>query len=574
MVLMPIDQMFTFKMGGPAGFGIKSVGLTFSKIATRSGYWTYDYSEYPSLIRGGHNVVQVTIGDEPVHFTTKHTNFLIALNQETVDLHKHEFVAGSGVLFDGMSGIKPDSLENVDRFDVPLVQLARDAGGSDVMRNTVAMGASLAMLGGDMEIFKQLIAEEFGDKKQDIIEANHKAAQAGYDYAKEHYGDKIKQILPKKEVIEEKVVFTANEAAAMGAIAAGMGFAAIYPMTPTSNILHTLAPQQEKYGFVYKQPEDEISAIVMALGAANTGVRSMVATSGGGFALMSEAYGMAGITETPIVIFEGMRGGPATGLPTWTEQGDLRFVLHAHQSDFPRIVLAAGDTQETFELTLKAFNLAEKYQTPVLILLDKIICEDNQSYKPFDYSGYSVNRGKYVHDFDSNFKRYSLSDDGISPRSRLGSGNYFITNADEHDEYGFANEESDNRNEQMRKRMKKLATCATEDMEAPVLYGPDDADITLVSWGSNKGAILEALKDLPNTNYLHITWMNPFPAEAVRERLSKAKYLINIEQNYTAQMGGLIREKTGIEILDNLLRYDGRPIYPEEIIEKVKSVAT
>ena len=569
---MPIDQLFTFKMGGPAGFGIKSVGLAFSKVATRSGYWTYDYSEYPSLIRGGHNMVQVTIGTEPVHFTTRHTNFLMALNQETVEFYKSELAPGSGILFDGMSGIKPESLEGVDAFDVPLVQIARDAGGEDVMRNTVAMGAALALLGGDLEIFKVLISEEFGDKKKDVIEGNHKAAQAGYDYAKEHYKDKIKEVLKKQAKVEEKIVLTANEAAAFGAVAAGLGLVAIYPMTPTSNILHILAPLQEKYGFVYKQPEDEIAAILMAIGAANTGLRTMVATSGGGFALMSEAYGLAGLTETPVVIIEGMRGGPATGLPTWTEQGDLRFVLHAHQSDFPRIVLAAGDGEEMFHLTMRAFNLAEKYQTPVVILMDKIICEDNQSYKPFEYGEYSVNRGKFVPGKQEDFKRYQLSDDGVSPRSRFGSGNFFIANADEHDEYGFASEEGENRNKQMNKRMKKLATCRAEDMQAPVLYGPEEAEVTLVSWGSNKGAILEAMKDLPNVNYLHITWMNPFPAEAVAERLNKANYLINIEQNYTAQMGGLIRERTGVAILDNLLKYDGRPIYPEEIIEKVREV--
>jgi len=298
----------------------------------------------------------------------------------------------------------------------------------------------------------------------------------------------------------------------------------------------------------------------------------MVATSGGGFALMSEAYGLAGITETPVVIIEGMRGAPATGLPTWTEQGDLRFVLHASHGDFLRIVLAPGDAQEAFYMTLKAFNLAEKYQTPVVVISDKMTLESDQSYAPFTYDDYQVDRGKLTYEVRQDYKRYQVTEDGISERTGAGTGNFFIANADEHDEYGYANEDTENRNRQMDKRMAKLETCATQDMEEPKLYGPEEAEVTIVSWGSNKGSILEAMKELPNVNYLHLSWINPFPVDAVKERLLKAKYLLNIECNFTAQMGGIVAEKTGVRILDNLLKYDGRPIYPEEIVEKVKSI--
>jgi 2-oxoglutarate ferredoxin oxidoreductase subunit alpha len=570
---MPIEKVFTIKIGGQAGQGIKSAGLEVAKVATRSGYFTYDYSEYPSLIRGGHNSMQIGIDTEPVLAPTKHTNLLIALNQETINLHHQELVDDGGVLFDAEQKLDTSKVKNgVNIFPVPLVKLAREAGGSDLMSNTVAVGAAMALLSGSMEHFKDLLAEEFADKPPEVVQLNHKAAIAGFEFASKNFKDKIKEVLKPRGAVEPKMVVNANDTVALGAIGAGLQFAAIYPMTPTSNILHVLAPLQEEYGFVYKQPEDEISAINMALGAAFAGARSMVATSGGGFALMIEGYGLAGIAELPVVIIEGMRGAPATGMPTWTEQGDLRMVLHAHQGDFPRIVLAAGDAEEAFHLTMKAFNLAEKYQTPVLLLVDKLICEDGQSYLPFDVSGYKIDRGKFSMEKMAGFKRFKMSDDGISLRSAAGTGNHIMANSDEHDEEGWSTEDAEMRIKQMNKRMQKLITCEQQDMEAPQLFGPDDADVTIVSWGSNKGSILQALKDFPNVNYLHMTWMNPFPAAAVRARLEKARYLLGMECNYSGQLMGLIREKTGIDIVDKHFRYDGRPIFPEDVRDKLNNI--
>jgi 2-oxoglutarate ferredoxin oxidoreductase subunit alpha len=267
-----------------------------------------------------------------------------------------------------------------------------------------------------------------------------------------------------------------------------------------------------------------------------------------------------------------MRGGPSTGLPTWNEQGDLWLALHAHQGNIPNIVLAAGDPEEAFHLTTQAFNLADKYQTPVLILLDKSICEDDQSCPPFDTTGYQIDKGKLATQTADNYQRYLPTDDGISPRAFPGSGNFFIANSDEHDPTGYSDESAQNRRQQMAKRMRKLETCAQNDMPPPKIFGPENADITIVSWGSNKGSILEALKSLPNVNFLYLNWLNPFPAKDVHDRLSKAKYILNIECNYTAQMAGLIRQKTGIAVSDNLLKFDGRPIYPEEIIDKINSI--
>ncbi len=556
-----------------AGQGIKASGILLARFASRSGYNIFTHVEYPSIIRGGHNVMQVNISKGNVAATQSKIDFLIALNQETIDKHLEELTPGAGLLFDSDKKLNTDNVpETVHLCPIPLAQFAKEAGGSDILINTVALGAVVGIMGGDLNIMFKLIEDEFGDKGEKIVASDKKAAQLGYDFALKNFGHKFTNPLEPAEKGEHKMVLNGNEAAALGAIAAGMQFAAIYPMSPISNILHVLARHQEEFNYIYKQPEDEIAAMNMAIGAAFAGARSMVATSGGGFSLMAETYGLAGITETPLVIIEGMRGAPATGLPTWSEQSDLRLVLHAHQGDFPRIVLTPGDTKEVFYTTMQAFNLAEKYQTTVVVLIDKDLCESDQNYPYFDYSDYKIDRGKFTMEPTPNYKRYADSEDGISVRSAAGVGNFFIANSDEHDEYGYSSEEIDNRNTQMRKRMRKLETCAREDMEEPVLHGPENADITIISWGSTKGAILQAIEKYDNVNFIQVKWMNPFPTQALTRMLEKAKYTISAELNYGAHFTGLLREKTGFVVDDTLLKYDGRPFYPKEIQNKIEEV--
>lgn len=568
---MTNPNIFTVKIGGQAGQGIKAAGLMLAKVATRAGFYIYNHIEYPSLIRGGHNVMQVNISQEPIGAPRQTSNFLIALNQESINLHFDKLAPGSGILYD--SDDKLD-LSKVSRetilFPVPLAKLAQESGGDELCINTVALGVLIGLLNGRLSTLKNLTDEEFTNKGPQVIKINQQAAEVGYKYTLKNFADKIKKVLTPDKPTPPKMIVTGNEAVALGAIAAGVQFAAIYPMSPISNILHVLAANQEKFGFIFKQPEDEIAAINMAIGASFAGARSMVATSGGGFCLMTEGLGLSGMTETPLVIIEGMRGGPATGLATWSEQGDLRFTLHAHQGEFPRIVLAPGDAQEAFYLTMKAFNLADKYQMPVIVLLDKNLCENDQSFEVFDYSHYQINRGKFTWEKIPQYQRYQISSDGISLRTIPGSGNFLIANSDEHDEVGYSTEEIEERNTQMQKRMQKLEACAKNDLPAPQLFGPEDANLTIVSWGSNKGNILAALKHFENVNFLHLTWLSPFPSEAVKKILSKSHSIIDVECNYSGQLTGLVREKTGIEVSDKLLKYDGRPIYPEEIVEKIK----
>jgi 2-oxoglutarate ferredoxin oxidoreductase subunit alpha len=339
-----------------------------------------------------------------------------------------------------------------------------------------------------------------------------------------------------------------------------------------------MAEHAESYGIVVKHAEDEISVVNMAIGAGHMGVRSMCATSGGGFALMNEGYGLAAITETPVLIVLVQRPGPATGLPTWTGQGDLQYALHAAQGEFPRFVLAPGDVSEAFYMTAEALNVAEEYQSPVLLLSDKQLAESHETVPPFDQSKIEIRRGKCVTQRQLNaqkdFKRYDVSvEDGVSPRSFPGmKAGIFIANSDEHDEKGFTEESSENAIAMFQKRQRKFEDFKSK-MSQPKLVGDKNADVTFVFWGSVKGAVQEAMKKLKEykttTNHLQITWLSPFPSETVLKILNASKRVLLVENNMDGQLGQLIREQTGFEIKEKILKYDGRPFFPEEIIEYI-----
>ncbi|MCX6784275.1 MAG: 2-oxoacid:acceptor oxidoreductase subunit alpha [candidate division WWE3 bacterium] len=564
------QNIYTIKIGGEAGQGIKSTGLIFAKLATRSGYHIYTHTEYGSLIKGGHNMMQINISKDSVTAPRLATDFLIAFNQETINRYGGELASGSQIVIDIDRKLDLTKIaKEVVVCQAPLSRLAREIGSNELIANMVALGVTAALLGGDLTILKEVIFKNFSGGE---VAGDLKAAQLGYDYATKNFSKNLGTVLTSVKDAPQRMVVNGNEALALGAIAGGLQFAAIYPMTPITGLLSVLASLQNEYGFIYKQPEDEIAAINMAIGASYAGARALTATSGGGFCLMTEGLGLAAMAETPLVIIEGMRPGPATCLPTWTSQGDLQFVLHAHQGEFPRIVLAAGDVTEAFNLTKQALDLASKYQTPVILLVDKTLCENDHSVAAAAMEDFAGLNSLSTVPVDTNYQRYAVTDSGISPRALPGSGNFFVTNSDEHNEIGFSSEEALNHVAQTKKRQQKEITCAKEDMPDPELLGPKDADVTLVSWGSNKGAIIETLKNFDNVNFLHLTWLSPFPVEAVCDILSRSKHIIDVECNYTAQLAALIREKTGIEISDQFLKYDGRPIYPEEITAKIDSV--
>jgi len=566
---------FTWKIGGEAGYGIMTAGLVFAKVFSRIGYNIFTTNDFPSLIRGGHNTFTVRISTQPVQAYTSKVNLLIAFNKETIILHKNELAENGAVVYDEKIQLELPEKNNKNFFAVPILDTAQKAGEAKVMMNLVAVGASLALLGNNFTVLSELIGDIFKKKGEKIIKSNIEAAKAGYDYIKQKYRPMYN--FPKLAEIDNMLI-NGNEALSLGAIKAGCKFVSMYPMTPSSPILQFMAEHQNEHHILVKQTEDEISAINMAIGASFAGVRAMTATSGGGFSLMVEALGLAGMTETPIVIVNGQRPGPATGLPTKTEQGDLRFVTHAAQGEFPRIILAPGDVEECFYETIRAFNLAEKYQCPVIILTDKYLADNMKTTKKFDYGlkieRYSMTNVLKKLNTQEFFKRYYFTETGISPRVLPGQADgMHLSAGDEHNETGFLIDDSDARMKMMDKRFKKLEELKNE-LPQPKLHGPTDAQTTIISWGSTKGQVLEAMemlrKDKITVNFLHFMYIHPFPSEKAKEVLDKAKTKIIVEQNKTAQLAGIIREHTGIAIEHKILKYDGMPFVSNELYKKIK----
>lgn len=571
-------------IGGEAGFGIMTTGAMMSKIFTRLGLSAVDYVEYPSLIRGGHNAYYVRGSDVEIFSQKRPVDILVAFNRESIDLHKEELSENAVILYDAAEVKVTEGEFGATRraISVPWLEMAKKQGASKFQINTVSIGASLALFYDDYSIVQQLIDEMFGRKGEKVVAENVNLSKGGFDFVKDQIKENYLVKIEKRE--QQSILVYGAEAAALGAIKAGVKFVAIYPMTPTTNILSSIVHSALKYNIVVKEPEDEIAGINMAIGASFAGVRSMTATAGGGFALMTEGLGLAAQTETPLVIIEGMRPGPATGMPTWTDQGDVRTVLHAAQGEFPRIVMAPGDHLELISDVMHAFNLADKYQLQVIVLTDKYLLEGHKTYKNADFravvDGYKIDRGKLLSDEEAvqegDYKRYLLTDDGISPRSIPGQkGGIALTGSDEHDEKGLYNEESEMRIRMMDKRFKKL-DMAMADIGKPQFYGWQDAAVTIISFGSTKMPIFEAMKWLKNdgisVNFLQVSYLNPFPSKEVEAVIKHAKKTVVIENNRTGQFEGLVREHTGLSVDSHLRRYDGRPFYPEDIVEYIKGL--
>ena len=571
---------FVCKIAGQAGAGVMTTGRLMVKCFTRGGYNAVGYPEYPSLIRGGHNTVQVRISDKPVNSPVQTPDLVIALNKDAIFYHMNSMSPGGMIIYDQLIDaskfkVRPD----VKMHPLPLSKLTQEAGGTEQMKNTAALGAALAAVDYPFEILEGIMKDEFKRKGEEIIKKNVGAAKAGYDYVKQNNISCYKSV--KKLSDKRSIIITGNEAITLGSIRGGVKFYAAYPMTPASTILHYMIENEKTFNLVVKQTEDEIAAINYAIGASYAGARAMVGTSGGGFALMVEALGCAAISETPIVVALAQRIGPSTGMPTWTEQGDLRFALHASQGDFPRVILAPGDVQECFFLAAKAQNLAEKYQVPVIIMSDKNLSESVFSTEKFDQSKVKIERGKIASELPqlppmARWKRYELTEDGVSPRAFPGTqnGNHVATSY-EHDETGFSSESFHMRVRQVKKRAKKLESMMSE-LELPKLYGPAEAEVTLVGWGSTKLSALDALPLLEErgvkANFVHFNHIYPMDTEGVKAMLGKARKLVLLENNSTAQFGGFLRQLTGLEMDFHMLKYDGRPFFPEQIAEELSKL--
>lgn len=564
---------YLWKIGGEAGFGILTTGTVFSKIVNRLGYFIFDYIQYPSLIRGGHNTYNVGFSSEPVYSLKQTIDMLVCLNKDTYLFHKEKLDTKSLVMYD------KDEFEIEDaviKIQIPLKKILSDLKGQVIMKNTIALGASLALLGADITVLYDLLESQFGRKGEAIVNFNKQFAESGYNYVLANYKEHIKPLLVKREN-PPQLVISGNETFSLAAAVADCRLYVAYPMTPSSTVLTVLAGWQGKTNMVVRHAEDEISVINTALGGSMAGVRSSVGTSGGGFALMVESISFAGIAEIPIVIFLAQRSGPATGMPTWTEQGDLLFTVHAGHGEFPKIVLAPGDNDEMFELTIKAFDLADIYQLPVIVMSDMLLSESHRSLSKDlvekYMKEYKPNRGKRIEQVDQTpYLRYRITDDGISPHLIPGAeGAYYQSNSYEHVEDGHTTEEALDRINQVDKRARKTQTYLASHFSPPTVHGDlESAEIIFVSWGSTKGPLLEAQRILSEkgkkTAILHFTHVFPLHKEKVLPFFNKAKRYILVENNSTAQFGKLLRMELGVDLKETILKYDGRPISMEEIV--------
>ncbi|MFX0113978.1 MAG: 2-oxoacid:acceptor oxidoreductase subunit alpha [Candidatus Hodarchaeota archaeon] len=572
------------RVGGAAGTGVASVGAILSKMATRSGLHVQTYNFYQSVIRGGHVAYHIRISDKEIYSLGDGVDYALALDEEAAKILMPSLSSGGFLIYDIDTLEVDKSLlpEGANLLPIPLVSLARKEGRETRMLNTSGVGALAGLLCLDKEILKEILWEQWAGKSKRVAEYNVSAAFAGYNYIQEQESGCRRDF---NTTSKRRLLISGNEAIALGAIAAGCRFYSFYPMTPATSISYPMIANAEKYGIVAKQAEDEIAVINMAIGAGFAGARAMCGTSGGGFALMSEALGEAGITETSVVVVESARGGPSTGLPTRTEQGDLNQILGASQGDYPKIVLAPGTAEECFYASAEAFNLADRFQCPVIISIDLTLSESLSSIDSLD-ARVPIERPIQAKDRGEGekFKRYIVTETGISPIAFPGEPDLmFIAGSDDHDEE--ATLLSDvlaglpymlvERRKQMEKRMSKLET-ALKELPPPQIEGPDDAQITIIGYGSTKGAIRDARhllkKEGITVNHLHIRYIMPFHSKEVKSLLEGKKCLV-VEANYTGQLQRLIMAETCLgEQFHYLRKYDGDPIYPREIVNAVKEV--
>jgi 2-oxoglutarate ferredoxin oxidoreductase subunit alpha len=574
----------TIRLAGEAGQGVESGGAGFAQALSHGGLWLHTYTEYMSRIRGGLNFFQIRVADHPLWSHTEGTHVLVAFSPEAVRDYGPHIVRGGALLYD--EGLKFDQ-EAVARrgtqlYPMPLTKIAQDVGGNKIMMNTCGLGALAGIVEYPFEFVADVIRKNFARKGDAVVEGNLKVAGEGYRVAREKYAGLFDWKVAPLEARPARMLINGNQALSVGAIAAGCRFMSGYPMTPASSILEFMASHARAYDIAVKQTEDEIAAICMAIGAGQAGARAMTATSGGGFSLMTEALGLAGMAEVPVVIVEAQRPGPSTGMPTKTEQGDLLFALFASQGEFPRIVLAPGTQEECFHTAARAFNLAEKWQCPVIVMTDFYLTTSMRTLLPaeFPIERVTIDRGELLgpeqlERLAEPYLRYRDTPSGISPRALPGHPKaVHQACSDEHDEYGhFEDEDAANRLKMAGKRMRKFKNIV-EDLRGPTIYGPERAELTLMGWGSSYGAMREAVDVLnargTRANLLHFVDLWPFPEAKAAPLIEAARELVAVEGNQTGQFAHLVRAVTGRRADRLVLRWDGRPLSPEYILAKLE----
>ncbi|KON89013.1 2-oxoglutarate ferredoxin oxidoreductase subunit alpha [Sporosarcina globispora] len=576
-----INQL-SWKVGGQQGEGIESTGEIFSIALNRLGYYLYGYRHFSSRIKGGHTNNKIRVSTSQVRSISDDLDILVAFDQETIDLNYKELHDKGIMIADAKFDPKQPEDTNAALFAVPFTEIATELGTS-LMKNMVAVGATCAVLNLDIKVFEEVVQEIFGRKGQQVVDKNMEAIQAGFDFMKEKLSDDVELMELEKADGLKRLFMIGNDAIALGALAGGCRFMAAYPITPASEIMEYLIKKLPALGGSVIQTEDEIAAVTMAIGANYAGVRALTASAGPGLSLKMEAIGLSGITETPLVIVDTQRGGPSTGLPTKQEQSDLMAMIYGTHGEIPKIVLAPSTVQEAFYDTAEAFNLAEEYQCPVIVLSDLQLSLGKQTVEPLDFSKVEIRRGKLVAEElpeienKGYFKRFEVTEDGVSPRVIPGmkNGIHHVTGV-EHDETGKPSESAANRNAQMDKRFRKIENIK---FNTPVHKNAphEDADLLIVGFNSTRGAIEESMSRLEQdgikVNHAQVRLIHPFPTDEILPLVKSAKKIAVVENNATGQLANIMKMNVGhAEKVHKLLKYDGNPFLPHEIHTKCKEL--
>ena len=552
---------------GEAGQGIKTIELILVHVLKNSGYNVFSTKEYMSRIRGGSNSTLIRVSDKNIKAMKHKIDILIPLDSKAID-HVADRLTENTIILGDKDLLKATEYEIIH---IPFLKIAKEVG-SKIYENIVACAAVLALFNSDLNVLNEYITHKFESKGKDIVNDNIKAAKRGYELGKELYDNSIVRInIKSNSKIQNDYFLNGNGAVGYGALMGGCNFISSYPMSPGTGVLTFLSEHSKEMEIAVEQAEDEISAVNMGIGAWYAGARALVTTSGGGFALMGEGISLAAMIETPIVIHLAQRPGPATGLPTRTEQGDLEVALYSGHGEFPRIILAPSTIESTIKITAEAFNFADKYQVPVIILTDQYFLDTFYNTKSLDLD---VKIDNHTIKTDKDYKRYELSENGISPRGIPGFGDGLVrVDSDEHDETGILTEDLDIRVKMSDKRLKKLELMKKDVIE-PVFIGDKNYETLVIGWGSTYNVIKEALEKINNKKigYLHFTQVYPI-SEKIKPYLEKAKNIIIIENNATAQFSKLLTIYTGIEIKNKILKYNGMHFYLEELVEKIKEFA-
>lgn len=553
---------FTFCLCGEAGQGLQSIGKILLAALGKSGWHVHAYQDYESRVRGGNNFFQIRVADHGVGTFTEKVNLLVALTSAA-----HRQFAGK-LHPQGMAVHPGPASGGEGEVVVDFQQLAVAAGGSPKMASAAMAGFVWAFLAGDTRTLEAELEAFFARRGSEVVASNLRVAQAGFQHGRSWANGASEPPRPSGR----RMLLRGNDAIALGAMAAGVRYVSAYPMTPATSIVEFIAARGQEAGILVEQAEDEIAAINMALGAAYAGARAMTATSGGGFCLMTEGIGLAGSAEIPVVIVNGQRPGPSTGLPTRTEQGDLLFAAHAGHGDFPRAVLAPASVEDCFYIMGHAFNLAEEYHIPVIVLTDQHLADSFQTIPALDLAGIEVRRGPLAA-AAKEYRRYSLTDSGISPRLFPGAEPAVVVVAgDEHDEEGHLIEDAPTRIAMMEKRMGKMKGLLDNAL-SPRVEGSPTPELILITWGSTWGAAREAVQNLEGkeVRLLHLPQLWPLPEAKLRALLPANCPVWTVEGNYSGQLARLLRMQ-GINVAGSLRRYDGRPISSAEIGDFLREV--